>query len=78
MREVSPSTIQFSTRRKEHPFQENFFGTIVRTRYPHKPALHLAQAIGCTERGAQYLIDGKHKITARCVVWVIDQLIERT
>jgi hypothetical protein len=50
------------------------FGTVVRALWPHKPALNLAQRMGCTERGAQYLIDGERRITARALRVIIDEL----
>lgn len=43
------------------------FGTIVRALWPDKPALNLAQRIGISERGAQYLIDGKRRVTAKAL-----------
>lgn len=60
---------QFSTE------QDCAFGTIVRALWPNKTALNLAQRIGCSERGAQYLIDGKRKINARCVRVIVDLLV---
>lgn len=42
----------------------NNFGTVVRALWPEKPALNLAQRAGLSERGAQYLIDGKRKPNA--------------
>lgn len=50
------------------------FGTIVRALWPDKPALNLAQRIGSTERGAQYIIDGKRKVTFRAVRAIIDEI----
>jgi hypothetical protein len=43
------------------------FGAAVRAVWPQKPALNLAQRAGISERGAQYLIDGKRKPSARAV-----------
>ena len=51
----------------ERLFQNNKFGTIVRALWPNKPALNLAQRIGISERGAQYLIDGKRRVTAKAL-----------
>jgi hypothetical protein len=47
--------------------QNGKFGTIVRALWPDKPALNLAQRIGISERGAQYLIDGKRRVTAKAL-----------
>lgn len=52
------------------------FGTVVRALYPDKPALILAQKIGCSERGAQYLIDGERKVTARAIAVIIAEILE--
>lgn len=41
------------------------FGRVVVALWPDKPALNLAQRSGLSERGAQYLIDGKRKPNAR-------------
>lgn len=43
------------------------FGTIVRALWPDKPALNLAQRIGCSERAAQFYIDGDRKPSARAI-----------
>jgi hypothetical protein len=51
----------------ERLFQNNKFGTIVRALWPHKPALNLSQRIGISERGAQYLIDGKRRVSAKAL-----------
>ena len=58
---------------KEHSFAENKFGTVVRALWPEKPALNLAQRMGITERGAQYIIDGKRRVTFRAARVVLDQ-----
>ena len=50
------------------------FGTVVRALWPQKPALNLAQRVGITERGAQYLIDGKRKVSARALLVVMDEI----
>jgi hypothetical protein len=51
------------------------FGTIVRALWPVKPALNLAQRIGCTERAAQFYIDGERKPSARALFAVMNDLI---
>ncbi len=51
------------------------FGTIVRALWPVKPALNLAQRIGCSERAAQFYIDGERKPSARAVLAVLSDLI---
>lgn len=52
------------------------FGTVVRALWPNKPALNLAQRAGLSERGAQYLIDGKRKPNARAALAVYAEIIE--
>jgi hypothetical protein len=52
------------------------FGTIVRALWPDKPALNLAQRIGCTERAAQFYIDGQRKISAHALGVVIAEMLE--
>jgi hypothetical protein len=51
------------------------FGTVVRALWPVKPALNLAQRAGLTERGAQFIIDGKRKPNARAVLAVHAEII---
>ena len=52
------------------------FGTIVRALWPDKPALNLAQRIGCTERAAQFYIDGERKPSARAVAVIVNEILE--
>lgn len=52
------------------------FGTVVRALWPVKPALNLAQRAGLSERGAQYLIDGKRKPNARAILVVSAEMLE--
>jgi hypothetical protein len=52
------------------------FGTIVRALWPHKPALNLAQRLGCSERAAQFYIDGERKITARAVAVILAEMLD--
>lgn len=52
------------------------FGTIVRALWPDKPALNLAQRIRSTERAANFYINGKRKISARCVKAIVDEMLE--
>lgn len=49
--------------------RENYskFGIVVVALWPDKPALNLAQRAGISERGAQFIIDGKRKPNARVV-----------
>jgi hypothetical protein len=54
-------------RLKEHLSKISKFGTIVRALWPTKPALHLSQLEGCSERGAQYQIDGERKPSAKAI-----------
>ncbi len=51
------------------------FGRVVVALWPHKPALNLAQRAGLSERGAQYLIDGKRKPNARALLAVNAEII---
>jgi hypothetical protein len=50
------------------------FGTVVRALWPDKPALNLAQRMGISERGAQYIIDGQRRVPARALVVVMDEI----
>lgn len=59
----------------ERLFRPNNFGTIVRALWPSKPALNLAQRIDCSERAAQFYIDGERKISARCVQAIINEIL---
>jgi len=63
--------------RRSKPFEEQpcKFGTVVRALWPDKPALNLAQRAGISERGAQYLIDGKRKPNARAALVVYAEII---
>jgi hypothetical protein len=68
---------------KEHLFRaarerasQNNFGTIVRALWPDKPALNLAQRLGCSERAAQFYIDGDRKISAQAARVIFNELFE--
>lgn len=61
-----------STRSEEQPCK---FGTIVRALWPDKPALNLAQRVGCTERAAQFYIDGDRKISARALAVIVNEIL---
>jgi hypothetical protein len=52
------------------------FGTVVRALWPNKPALHLTQLEGCSERGAQYQIDGERKVTAKAMHVVEGEMLD--
>lgn len=52
------------------------FGTIVRALWPDKPALNLAQRIGCSERAAQFYIDGERKISARAAAVILVEMLD--
>lgn len=52
------------------------FGKVVVALWPDKPALNLAQRVGISERGAQYIIDGKRKPNARAVHVVNGEMLE--
>lgn len=73
MRESKPRGDAASNRFKERSCK---FGTIVRALWPDKPALNLAQRIGCTERAAQFYIDGERKPSARAVHVVNTEMLE--
>ena len=60
---------------KERLFRQNRFGTIVRALWPTKPALHLSQLDGKTERGAQLTISGERKPSARDVEVIIHEAL---
>lgn len=56
-------------------FRKSKFGRVVEALWPEKPALNLAQRAGISERGAQYLIDGKRKPNARAVHALLGEII---
>jgi hypothetical protein len=64
MGQVSSGRAESSTESVERSCK---FGTIVRALWPHKPALNLAQRVGCSERAAQFYIDGERKPSARAI-----------
>jgi hypothetical protein len=78
MRESGMRRVRASTSPKERLFSKNRFGTVVRALWPDKPALNLAQRIGCSERGAQYIIDGKRrgKLFARALHVVEGEMLD--
>jgi hypothetical protein len=51
------------------------FGKVVVALWPRKPALNLAQRAGLSERGAQYIIEGKRKPNARAIHAINAELI---
>jgi hypothetical protein len=55
--------------------QSSRFGTVVRALWPTKPALNLAQRVGCSERGAQYLIDGERRPSAKALAVIVAELV---
>lgn len=73
MGESSVAKAEPSNRFKEQPCK---FGTVVRALWPDKPALNLAQRAGLSERGAQYLIDGKRKPNARAIHAVNGEMLD--
>ena len=52
------------------------FGRVVVALWPDKPALNLAQRAGLSERGAQYIIDGKRKPNARAIYVVNGEMLD--
>jgi len=73
MQRVLPQERRVSTAFVEHSC---VFGTIVRALWPIKPALHLAQRIGCSERAAQFYIDGQRKPSARALLAVMSAITQ--
>lgn len=76
MDQASTRQDRLSTDSKEQSFDECRFGTIVRALWPDKPALNLAQRIGCTERAAQFYIDGERKVSAQAMVAIIAEMLD--
>lgn len=52
------------------------FGRAVSAIWPNKPALHLSQLAHCSERSAQYQIDGERKVTAKAMHVVEGEMLE--
>lgn len=52
------------------------FGRVVCALWPDKPALNLAQRAGLSERGAQYVIDGKRKPNAKVALAVLGEILD--
>lgn len=52
------------------------FGTIVQALWPTKPALRLSQKLGCTERAAQFYIDGDRKPSARAIAVIVNEMLD--
>ena len=69
---TTPKERLFFDRQRVAP--ANRFGTVVRALWPDKPALNLAQRIGCSERAAQFYIAGKRKPSARAIIVVMDEI----
>lgn len=68
---------------REHLFKNgrprgpaNRFGTIVRALWPDKPALNLAQRIGCSERAANFYITGERKVSAHAVAVIVNEMLD--
>jgi hypothetical protein len=72
----SKVSVEQTFRRSPRPYKKNRFGTIVRALWPDKPALNLAQRLGCSERAAQFYIDGERKVTARAVAIIIAEMLD--
>ena len=51
------------------------FGLVVCVLWPTKPGLRLAQLVGCTERHANLIIEGKRKPNARVALAVYAEII---
>jgi len=63
-------------RSKTSKEQSRKFGTIVLALWPDKPALNLAQRIRTTERAANFYINGKRKLSARCIQVIVNEMLE--
>jgi hypothetical protein len=50
------------------------FGTVVRALWPTKPALNLADKVGCTERAAHHWITGRSRPSGRALLVVLDEI----
>lgn len=76
-RRLAPSSENIGTivPRKLLREKSSKFGDVVRALWPDKPALNLSQRAGLSERGAQYLIDGKRKPNARAALAVYAEII---
>lgn len=80
--ESESNSVRSSKGFKEQPCK---FGTVVlalaafeQNRPPNnpiKPAMWLADKLGCTERGAQYLIDGQRGVSARAVAFLVNEIL---
>lgn len=75
MGQASTTSAIASTSSKEQPFQKNQFGTIVRALWPDKPAVNLSQRIRCSERAAQFYIDGERKPSALCIAAIVAEML---
>lgn len=70
-----PKEHLFKSFRADHPKTSiNKFGTVVRALYPDKPATVLSQELGCTERAAQFYLDGDRRPSVRCVKWLVNEI----
>lgn len=72
MGESSMARVRASNSSKEQPCK---FGTIVRALWPDKPALNLSQRINCSERAAQFYIDGERKPSALCIGAIVAEML---
>ncbi len=71
----SSENIRTSVPRKSLQDRYSKLGRVAVALWPHKPALHLAQLAGLSERGAQYLIDGKRKPNARTAHALLGEIL---
>lgn len=74
MGQMSQGRAQPSTISQEQSAKSGNFGTIVRALWPNKPALNLAQRVGCSERAAQFYIDGDRKPSARALIAIMREI----
>lgn len=50
------------------------FGTVVRALWPVKPALNLAQRVGCTERAANFYINGERAPPLDAILVIVNEI----
>jgi hypothetical protein len=74
MGESSMARRRRSTAIKDQSVSISKFGKCVIALAPTKPALWLAQKVGCSERHANRLISGSRKVNAHALVVVMDEI----
>ena len=71
-----PSTIDVRTSVRRNPAGEELpaFGRVVHAIWPSKPALNLAQRIGCSERAAQLYVRGERDPSLGAILVIIEAI----